>query len=136
MLYNVVSENKNNNLRALKRKADLDFLTGVANRGAFEQYVKDYTKSPSTDKGAFMLIDLDNFKMINDTFGHTMGDLVLKKIADILTSTFPSTTTNATNSLLQNKLPSEHGWFGWSLNFEKMNRNINRACWRIPQRKI
>jgi len=87
-MYNVVSENKNNNLRALKRKADLDFLTGVANRGAFEQYVKDYTKSPSTDKGAFMLIDLDNFKMINDTFGHAMGDLVLKKIADILTSTF------------------------------------------------
>ncbi|MBE6351692.1 MAG: GGDEF domain-containing protein [Treponema bryantii] len=87
-MYNVVSENKNNNLRALKRKADLDFLTGVANRGAFEQYVKDYTKSPSTDKGAFMLIDLDNFKKINDTFGHAMGDLVLKKIADILNSTF------------------------------------------------
>lgn len=48
-----------------------------------------------------------------------------RNIKDILTSTFPSTTTNATNSLLQNKLPREHGWFGWSLNFEKINKNVN-----------
>ena len=52
-------------------------------------------------------------------------NILTKNVKDILTSTFPSTTTNATNSLLQNKLPSEHGWFGWSLNFEKMNKNIN-----------
>ena len=52
-------------------------------------------------------------------------NILTKNVKDILTSTFPSTTTNATNSLLQNKLPSEHGWFGWSLNFYKMNRNIN-----------
>ncbi len=42
-----------------------------------------------------------------------------------LTSTFPSTTTNATTSLLTNKYPLEHGWFGWSMYFEKMNKNIN-----------
>lgn len=42
-----------------------------------------------------------------------------------LTSTFPSTTTNATTSLLSNKYPLEHGWFGWSLYFEKMNKNID-----------
>lgn len=52
-------------------------------------------------------------------------DFLMRNIKDTLTSTFPSTTTNATNSLMQNKLPREHGWFGWSLNFEKMNRNIN-----------
>lgn len=52
-------------------------------------------------------------------------NFLMRNIKDVLTSTFPSTTTNATNSLLQNKLPREHGWFGWSLNFEKMNRNIN-----------
>ena len=42
-----------------------------------------------------------------------------------LTSTFPSTTTNATTSLLSNKYPLEHGWFGWSMYFEEMNKNIN-----------
>ena len=52
-------------------------------------------------------------------------DILSLNTKDVLTSTFPSTTTNATTSLLQNKLPAEHGWFGWSLNFEKINRNIN-----------
>lgn len=46
-------------------------------------------------------------------------------IKKVLTSTFPSTTTNATTSLLSNKYPLEHGWFGWSLNFQAMNKNID-----------
>ena len=48
-----------------------------------------------------------------------------KNIKQVLVSTFPSTTTNATTSLLTNKLPLEHGWFGWSVNFPDMNKNIN-----------
>ncbi len=53
-------------------------------------------------------------------------DTLLKKnIKMELTSTFPSTTTNATTSLLSNKYPLEHGWFGWSLNFDNINRNID-----------
>lgn len=52
-------------------------------------------------------------------------DFLVKNISRTLLSTFPSTTTNATTSLMLNKLPLEHGWFGWSLNFEKINRNIN-----------
>ena len=53
-------------------------------------------------------------------------DTLLKKnIRMELTSTFPSTTTNATTSLLSNKYPLEHGWFGWSLNFEEMNKNVD-----------
>ena len=44
---------------------------------------------------------------------------------DTLVSTFPSTTTNATTSLLTNKLPVEHGWFGWTLYFENLGRNID-----------
>lgn len=44
---------------------------------------------------------------------------------DTLVSTFPSTTTNATTSLLTNKLPVEHGWFGWTLYFGNLGRNID-----------
>ena len=52
-------------------------------------------------------------------------DAFLKRnIKQVLTSTFPSTTTNATTSLACNKLPLEHGWFGWSLYFDEINRNI------------
>ena len=56
-----------------------------------------------------------------------LGDKSILKnnIVMELTSTFPSTTTNATTSLLSNKYPLEHGWFGWSMYFEKMNKNIN-----------
>ena len=48
-----------------------------------------------------------------------------KNIKQVLTSTFPSTTTNATTSLSCNKQPLEHGWFGWSLHFDDINRNID-----------
>lgn len=52
-------------------------------------------------------------------------DFLIKNIKQTLLSTFPSTTTNATNSLLQNRYPLEHGWFGWSLYFKSINRNVN-----------
>lgn len=53
-------------------------------------------------------------------------DSFLKKnIKMTLTSTFPSTTTNATNSLLTNTYPLEHGWFGWSLYYKSINKNVN-----------
>lgn len=48
-----------------------------------------------------------------------------KNIKQVLRSTFPSTTTNATTSLTLNKLPLEHGWFGWSLHFEEIGRNMD-----------
>ena len=53
------------------------------------------------------------------------NDFLVENIKSTLKSTFPSTTTNATTSLLLNKVPLEHGWFGWSLYFENINRNIN-----------
>lgn len=52
-------------------------------------------------------------------------DFLRKNIKQTLVSTFPSTTTNATTSLIQNRLPLEHGWFGWSVYFKEMQRNIN-----------
>ena len=60
-------------------------------------------------------------------------DFLRKNIKQELLSTFPSTTTNATTSLMFNKLPLEHGWFGWSMNFPNINRNVdiylNKDSW-------
>jgi len=50
--------------------------------------------------------------------------ILASNIKKVLKSTFPSTTTNATNSLLTNTYPLTHGWFGWSLYFEKLNRCV------------
>lgn len=52
-------------------------------------------------------------------------DFLIKNINQVLLSTFPSTTTNATMSLLSNQLPLEHGWFGWSMHFDEINKNVD-----------
>ncbi len=52
-------------------------------------------------------------------------DFLRRNIIETLVSTFPSTTTNATTSLLFNKYPLEHGWFGWSMYFKELNKNID-----------
>ncbi|MCM1534115.1 MAG: alkaline phosphatase family protein [Corallococcus sp.] len=51
-------------------------------------------------------------------------DYLRKNTVAVLKSTFPSTTTCATTSLTTNRLPLEHGWFGWSMYFEKLDRNV------------
>lgn len=51
-------------------------------------------------------------------------DFLLKNTKMTLTSTFPSTTTNATTSVNTNKLPLEHGWFGWIMRFNEIDKNV------------
>ncbi len=52
-------------------------------------------------------------------------DLLWKNTVCQLTSTFPSTTTCATTSITNNKLPLEHGWLGWSVYYPDLDRNID-----------
>ena len=52
-------------------------------------------------------------------------DFLRAHIVKTLTSTFPSTTTNATTSLATNKYPLEHGWLGWSIRFDEIGRNVD-----------
>ena len=59
------------------------------NRGAFEQ-LKTAFKT-YTDPFAFLIIDVDKFKLINDGYGHETGDDVLKKVAKLLEKSFRST---------------------------------------------
>lgn len=47
-----------------------------------------------------------------------------KNVKAVLTSTFPSTTTNATTSVNTNLLPLEHGWFGWILHFKEIGKHV------------
>lgn len=67
-------------------KAQHDSLTNLPNRFLFMERL-DYSikaKSRTTIKGAVIFIDLDNFKPVNDNFGHHVGDLLLIKVANIL----------------------------------------------------
>jgi len=62
-----------------------DYLTGVNNRKKLESYLKDKVRN-STEKKSFsaIMIDIDNFKSINDTFGHDMGDSALQATVKLL----------------------------------------------------
>lgn len=67
--------------------AEVDFLTGLFNRRRFEEIGRFMLESKKReDIGiSFLMVDIDHFKPINDTYGHSVGDEVLKEIGEILT---------------------------------------------------
>ncbi|MBR1647373.1 MAG: diguanylate cyclase [Selenomonadaceae bacterium] len=72
-----------------KRTAETDKLTGLLNKITFENNCREYLQNISAGElAALFMIDLDNFKKANDTYGHQFGDLVLKNFADKLRDNF------------------------------------------------
>jgi diguanylate cyclase (GGDEF)-like protein len=67
----------------LRRAARLDHLTGLGNRKALEEALNTALEAARSgdDSVAVLMLDLDGFKQVNDTFGHDKGDLVLREIA-------------------------------------------------------
>ena len=79
--------------KKLQKLASIDVLTGVTNRSALDEKIKRAirnAKRTQTLVGVFF-IDLDRFKFINDTFGHAIGDELLKSVANRLTECLRST---------------------------------------------
>ena len=67
-----------------------DDLTGIHNRTAYSNHIEELEKSDKVNGLGIILFDIDNFKAINDKKGHLAGDEVLKLVAKVLTSVFPS----------------------------------------------
>lgn len=79
----------NDMVDVLNKKAHVDLLTGVLNKRSFEEYTENAINSAeSSDIYALILLDVDNFKGVNDTLGHAYGDKVLANIGVILRSVF------------------------------------------------
>ncbi len=72
--------------RQISHQARHDALTGVANRIEFEQRLARFLRrvQHSNETGAVMFVDLDHFKLVNDTLGHYAGDELLCQIAALL----------------------------------------------------
>ena len=79
----VESAKERQNLEIL---ASTDIMTGILNRGSGERRVTDAMANDKT--GMLCLMDVDKFKSINDDLGHSVGDKVLRGIADVLKLTF------------------------------------------------
>ncbi|WP_394424995.1 GGDEF domain-containing protein [Vreelandella stevensii] len=77
--------------RHITHLAERDALTSLLNRRGFESHAPRVLKriSPS-QPGALLLLDLDNFKQINDLYGHAAGDHLLLALADIARQTLPT----------------------------------------------
>lgn len=72
-----------------KAAASKDPLTGVYNRKVFEEKVTEHMTKPGGTKDSMMiLLDVDNFKAINDRYGHMAGDQVLKQMVEALRKVF------------------------------------------------
>ena len=76
---------RHDTMAALLHQATHDELTGLPNRGALLRRLRERCQTPgSGETFALLLLDIDRFKLFNDAYGHSLGDEVLKTLADLL----------------------------------------------------
>ncbi len=75
--------------RKINIQKDTDDMTGLKNKGALTAAINAFLASDAKEKKAMMiLLDIDHFKKINDTYGHDIGDTVIRQLGDYLLEMF------------------------------------------------
>ncbi len=97
LLFSLIVMNTTNRLRQRDYRARMEFkrlsvtdqLTGLLNKASFEAQCRAYLDLRRKDERcALMIIDIDDFKAINDTYGHHNGDLLLHAMGELINGTF------------------------------------------------
>ena len=70
-----------NKIRGLKQAVDLDALTGLLNKPAAQRKISDLCRK---NQGVLMIINLDSFKLVNEHYGHSVGDKILIRFAELI----------------------------------------------------
>ena len=108
--------------KEVKLRADRDGLTRIYNRHSFEErlvYEIKRRRRYNHDL-SLLMFDLDHFKQVNDTYGHKAGDMVLRKVGEILTETFRTT-----------DLPARYGGEEFVV---LLPHTSERAAWKLAER--
>lgn len=77
-------------IESLRRASSHDTLTGLLNRRGSQQAIRDLLARSPQDRHVLALLDIDDFKRVNDVYGHNAGDEALKAMARTLERTFPT----------------------------------------------
>ena len=86
--YNRVYAENQKTQKITRHQAEHDTLTELLNRGSYEKVLAIYEKGEVPF--ALILVDVDIFKSVNDTYGHAVGDEILKKVSRLLKDAFRS----------------------------------------------
>ena len=87
-LYYLSQKRESAERQLLETLSTRDSLTGLYNRRAFNHMLEKLTETAQGKYMALLFIDIDYFKSVNDTYGHDVGDLLLKEFADFLRRVF------------------------------------------------
>ncbi|MBQ6806201.1 MAG: GGDEF domain-containing protein [Lachnospiraceae bacterium] len=89
VVINIISKVRNNEKkRQLEEKADTDLLTGLNNKLATERKIKEFIAQNPKSQSMMFMLDIDNFKKINDTMGHAFGDEVIRSLGQQISAIF------------------------------------------------
>ncbi len=103
-------------------RATLDGLTGLMNKSAFMESVKKHLDESGSVRSAFIFLDMDNFKQVNDEFGHAKGDEVLREVAEKLRLCFRK------DEIVARLGGDEYAVFIPSISRDILEKRINKVC--------
>lgn len=87
LVFYIIHTNRLKN-EELLQTARTDGLTGTLNKRATEARINEILEQNPDEKGTFIILDVDNFKEVNDQFGHAVGDVVLNTLGETLRKQF------------------------------------------------
>lgn len=125
--------------RKTKAQADHDGLTRISNRHHFDMRLREELKRHQRhqDELSLMMLDLDYFKSVNDTYGHQAGDMVLKEVGRILQKTlresdFPARYGGEEFVVILPQTKEEHAW----VLAERLRAVIGQTVFRVQRKRF
>ena len=114
--------------KKFRRLSLTDSMTGLLNRNGFNLQLEEYLEGNKQKNCVGILLDVDNFKFINDVYGHTIGDQVLLQLSQSLVQAFPDNSIIARNAKgVEHNYSISLGYAEYPANAEKVSDILRYA---------